>query len=515
MVTTDPRFEEQWALRNTGQSGGQFGSDINVANAWQTTTGSPATVIAVIDSGIDFTHPDLIKNRWENPTPGQSGDVNGWDYIAESGVIKDEQGHGTSIAGFIAAQGNNGLGLAGVMWQASLMSLRVLDNTGTGEIADAVEAIDYAVAHGAQVINISWGTNGASMALKGAIERALRRGVAVVCSAGNSGQDLDRTPYYPASFNIGDLIVVAATDNFDQLPSWSNRGGRSVTVAAPGTDILTTRMGGGYSVVTGTSASAPLVTGVAGLMKSYRQQTRAAGIRSAITSGTRQVASLADQVSSGGVVDAGRALEALQINPYRGNGNNGNGQGNGNSNSNGNGNQSSNVPAGQRHDDSAQRANGKEGRRMPEPSSVQGTPLANLPNLDQARKVRRSPANSSSAPIQSNLICADCDPGGGGGAGGSDPYFGTGRTRSENETGDPGVTLGSRNFNWSLPIVGLKGRAGLDLSLSLYYNSLVWTKQGNSIQYNADHGTPAPGFQMGCQGCRIDISTQTTGPMPT
>lgn len=97
-------------------------------------------------------------------------------------------------------------------------------------------------------------------------------------------------------------------------------------------------------------------------------------------------------------------------------------------------------------------------------------------------------------------MCADCDPSGGGGASGSFPsdrYFGTARTRPENETGDPGVTLGSRNFNWSLPLVSLPGRAGMDLSISLYYNSLVWTKQGNAIQYNADHGTPAPGFQIG------------------
>ena len=99
----DPRFAEQWALRNTGQNSGQFGSDINVATAWQTTTGSPSTVIAVIDSGIDFTHPDLSNNKWTNPNPNPGGDLNGWDYTTNSGVIRDEQGHGTAIAGIIAA----------------------------------------------------------------------------------------------------------------------------------------------------------------------------------------------------------------------------------------------------------------------------------------------------------------------------------------------------------------------------------------------------------------------------
>jgi subtilisin family serine protease len=121
-----------------------------------------------------------------------------------NGDIKDEQGHGTAVAGIVAAEGNNGLGISGVMWRAGLMSLRVLDNTGTGDVGNAVEAIDYAVAHGAQVINLSWGTTGESIALKEAIERALKRDVVVVCSSGNSGQDLDATPYYPASFGLKD-----------------------------------------------------------------------------------------------------------------------------------------------------------------------------------------------------------------------------------------------------------------------------------------------------------------------
>src|SRR5204863_4233488 len=129
-------------------------------------------------------------------------DIHGWDFITDSPIIKDEQGHGTAVAGIIAAEGNNANGVSGVMWQASLMSLRVLDNTGTGDIGDAVEAIDYAVAHGAQVINLSWGTAGESVALKDAIERAIRRNVVVVCSAGNGSRDVDTVPYYPASFNL-------------------------------------------------------------------------------------------------------------------------------------------------------------------------------------------------------------------------------------------------------------------------------------------------------------------------
>jgi subtilisin family serine protease len=184
---TDPRFNEQWALRNTGQSGGSFGSDIGVTAAWQTMTGSQSTIIAIIDSGIDFNHPDLANNQWSNSLESINGqdddadgfvdDAHGWDWVANNGagsnVIKDEQGHGTAVAGIIGAQGDNAIGVSGVMWRAGLMSLRVLDNTGAGDVGDAVEAIDYAVAHGAQVINLSWGTAGNSVALKDAIERAV------------------------------------------------------------------------------------------------------------------------------------------------------------------------------------------------------------------------------------------------------------------------------------------------------------------------------------------------------
>ena len=209
LTPNDPQFDRQWALRNIGQEGGQFGSDIKATMAWETTTGSASTVIAVIDSGIDFTHPDLRNNRWTNPYPSANGDLYGWDYVEDKGDIADEHGHGTAVAGIIAAEGNNALGVTGVMWRAGLTSLRVLDNTGTGDIANAVEAIDYASTHGAQIINLSWGTGGNSIALKDALERAMRRNVVVVCSAGNSGLNIDGNAYYPASFNLRNLISVA------------------------------------------------------------------------------------------------------------------------------------------------------------------------------------------------------------------------------------------------------------------------------------------------------------------
>ena len=482
----DPKFEEQWALQNSGQAGGQFGSDVRARTAWDKTQGAPSTVIAVIDSGIDFTHPDLMNNRWTNPLPSADGDLHGWDFLANNGEIKDEQGHGTAVAGIIAAEGNNGLGVTGVMWRAGLMSLRVLDNTGTGDVANAVEAIDYAVAHGAQVINLSWGTTGESIALRQAIERAVKRDVVVVCSAGNSGQDLDETPYYPASFGLKDLIAVGASDNLDQLASWSNWGRRKVTVVAPGTNILTTQRGGGYWTVTGTSAAAPIVSGIAGLLKTVNPAANSAAISRAISKSARQNVSLTGKVSSGGVVDASGALERARGNqspPFAspGIGSGGNGPGGG----------FSTTP----------------------PSLVRNAP-SSLPSLDETRNAQYAQPKAQ-APIQANLPCADCDPYGGGGGGGNypsgDPNFSGPRGRPTNETGQPGVDLGSQNVNWSLPLVSLPGRAGLDLNLTLAYNSLVWTKEGSFIKFNADMGNPAPGFRLGLPILQQRFLNSSTG----
>lgn len=467
LTPNDVQFKDQWALRNTGQNGGQFGSDVNASGAWSTTTGSPSTVVAVIDSGIDFTHPDLIRNEWLNPAPSASGDLHGWDFVANSGDIKDEQGHGTAVAGIIAAEGNNSVGVTGVMWRAGLMSLRVLDNTGTGDVANAIEAIDYAVAHGAQLINLSWGTSGESAALQDALERAARRNVVIVCSAGNNGRDLANGPYYPASFRLQNLISVAASDNSDRLSSWSNYGGSSVTVAAPGTSILTTQIGGGYWTVTGTSAAAPIVTGIAGLLKSFRPAAGAQAIAKAIADGVRQTSSLSGKVTSGGVANAAGALAKLHASESRV------------------------FPT---------PGNGGGGFSTTPPPTTSGAPGVNLPNLDEVRKLKPQQPRAK-APIESNLMCADCDPYGGGGGSGNyptgDPNFSGARGRPINETGQPGEDLGSRNFNWSVSLVNLPGRTGMDLNLSLFYNSLVWTKDGSYIKFNPDLGSPAPGFRLG------------------
>ncbi|MFL6208333.1 MAG: S8 family serine peptidase, partial [Pyrinomonadaceae bacterium] len=522
----DPRFTDQWALNNIGQAGGPAGADIGAVSAWQTTTGAPTTVIAVLDSGIDFTHPDLVNNRWNNSREQANGrdddhdgfvdDLYGWDWVTGSNQVADQNGHGTAVAGIIAAQGNNGVGISGVMWRASLMSLRVLDNTGTGDVASAVEAIDYAVAHGAQVINLSWGTDAPSQALQDAISRAAASDVVVVCSAGNSGRNIDSTPYYPAAYDLPNLIAVAATDSSDNLTSWSNWGATHVAIAAPGTNILTTKMGGDYWMVSGTSAAAPLVSGVAGLVKTLHTGLNTANTRTVLMNGVRKTATLYGKVISGGVVNAGGACNALST--VGGGGNNGNG-GSSNGNDSGGGN---NSGQGQEHPPvphpTPGRGSGGHGPGgsfdVTPPATTTGAPGSGLPNLDTTRGHQPSQPVSS-APIHADLCSAslpECNGPTSGGLvpSGSDPYAATARTQPQNRTGRGGpmttaageqteVNLGSRNYNWALPLVGLPGRAGLGLDLTLYYNSLVWTKDtsNNAMEYNADRGFPGPGFRLG------------------
>jgi YD repeat-containing protein len=350
------------------------------------------------------------------------------------------------------------------------MSLRVLDSTGTGDVADAVEAIDYAVEHEARVINCSWGTDQESISLKEAIQRAGTRGVVVVSSAGNSGTDIESAPYYPSSFSLSNQVSVGSTDNFDRLASWSNYGVTHVTVAAPGVDIVTTKAGGGYTSVTGTSASTALVSGVAGLIKTKRWWLSAPGTRAAIIDGVRPVAELTGKVSSGGVVSASGALSAMQ----------------------------EPGPEPDATPTPSTGGGGGGGETPPTPGEDSAGP--NMPDLNAERD--HVPADlTPPSQIHSDdvLPCIDCNPCGGscGGEILTDPDFSTARLEPENETGKPGVTLGSRNFNWSIPLVSLTGRSGLDLNLALTYNSLVWTKEDTSIKFDADRGQPTAGFRIG------------------
>ena len=272
----DPRFVEQYALHNTGQTGGITGADISALRAWDVFTGDSTLKIGMIDSGIDYTHPDLAPNVWTNPgeIPGNGidddgdgyvDDVHGYDFANNDGDPMDDNGHGTHTAGIVAAVGNNGVGVCGVAWRAQLVAIKFLDASGSGTIADAISGLQYAVTVGCRLTSNSWGGGGPSQALLDAINAAGEAGLLFVAAAGNSHVNMDQVPNYPASYNSPYIISVAATNSRDSLAAFSNYGANSVDLAAPGVNILSTIPGERYALLSGTSMACPMVTGVLAL----------------------------------------------------------------------------------------------------------------------------------------------------------------------------------------------------------------------------------------------------------
>lgn len=263
----DPDFYNLWGLHNTGQMGGTDDADIDAPEAWDITTGSSNVIIAVIDTGVAYNHPDLRSNIWTNATEitanctngiddngngiiddcdecgdgidnddnGYIDDCRGWDFLNNDNDPMDYNNHGTHVAGTIAAVGNNASGITGVMWQAKIMPLRFLGIHGSGSTIDALRAILYANANGAHILNNSWGSGGYSQALKDAIDASE---AVVVCSAGNDGKNNDTVPAYPANYTSSNIISVAASDSDDNLASFSNYGAVSVDIVAPGVSIF-------------------------------------------------------------------------------------------------------------------------------------------------------------------------------------------------------------------------------------------------------------------------------------
>jgi len=254
LMPNDPQFAQLWGLHNTGQTGGTPDADIDAPEAWDIHMGSSGVILAVIDTGVAYNHPDLddgsASNIWTNDVelngiPGVDDDNNGyvddilgWDFLGEDNDPTDYYPHGTHVAGTIAAIGNNSTGITGVNWYASIMPLRFIGPFGYGDTAKAIEAIFYAVDNGARVINASWGGEGFSQALNDAISYANDRGCLFVAAAGNSSSDNDTNPFYPATYDLPNIISVAATDHNDN-PAWfSNYGATSVDVAAPGVNVF-------------------------------------------------------------------------------------------------------------------------------------------------------------------------------------------------------------------------------------------------------------------------------------
>lgn len=285
-IPNDPNYGQLWGLKNTGQAilgvTGQTGADIGAQSAWNVTTGTQAVVIGVVDSGIDYTHPDLAANVWRNPT-GVGGcpvGTHGYNTITNTCDPMDDFFHGTHVSGTIGAVGNNNVGVVGVNWTTSIMSLKFLDSTGTGTTSGAIAAIEFAIQAKIAGVNVrvlsnSWGGSGFSQSLSNEISKANTNDILFVVAAGNASADNDVTPDYPANYNLPNIIAVAATDNLDNLASFSNYGPTTVHLGAPGVSVLSTVPGDQYEYLSGTSMATPHVAGAAALILSTSTLTTA------------------------------------------------------------------------------------------------------------------------------------------------------------------------------------------------------------------------------------------------
>lgn len=340
----DPLFDEQWGHNNTGADGGKKRADIDALEAWQTTQGSEDVVVAVLDTGVDFTHSDLVHNMWIRPEGmdhyydhnlGRFDDLNGFDVTHTNDFVDsdhgggsggefqsdpmDDNGHGTHCAGIIGAEGDNGIGIAGINWHVKIMPLKFLGRGGFGSVDDAIEAINYAIdrkEHGVniRIISASWGSTMRSQALEDTIRAAGDAGILFVAAAGNDGSNNDRRPHYPSSYDLPNIISVAALDRNDELAGFSNYGIKSVHIAAPGKDILSTWLGDDYREASGTSMATPYVSGVAALMIANDPDISMKKLRERILKTADKLESLDGKVATGGRVCAANALADRVLN---------------------------------------------------------------------------------------------------------------------------------------------------------------------------------------------------------
>ncbi len=330
----DVLMPQLWGLLNVGQPvngglPGAAGRDINASQAWDVSIGSPAHVVAVIDTGIDYRHPDLAANMWTAPAPftvilaGQSvtcaAGTHGFNAISLTCDPMDDHNHGTHAAGTIGAAGGNGVGVVGVNWTTRMMGVKFMNATGSGTIADAITAIEFAMqaraafsATGAadvRVLSNSWGSGSFSQALADQIAAAGDQDMLFVAAAGNNGFSNDLLPMYPASYDVDTVVSVAATTNTDSRAWFSNYGAVSVDLGAPGVDILSTTVGNSYGFASGTSMAAPHVAGAAALVLS-RCALDTLGLKDALLTTVEPVPALASVTASGGRLDVHGAMRS-------------------------------------------------------------------------------------------------------------------------------------------------------------------------------------------------------------
>src|SRR5215213_2874412 len=321
-MPNDPMFAEQWALNNTGQNGGKEKAHVDALKAWLKTKGSDKVVVAVLDTGVDFTHTDLVSNIWFRPDAvpqytddelGTFNDEHGFNATDNISDPMDDNGHGTHCAGIIGAEGNNDEGIAGINWNVQIMPLKFLGRGGFGSTKDAIEAINYAVDRkqkgvNVRIISASWGSTQYSKALEDAIRAAGEAGILFVAAAGNDGSSNDKRPHYPSNYDLPNVISVAALDRSDQLASFSNFGTKTVHIAAPGKEILSTWLNDQYREASGTSMATPYVSGAAGLVLASEPNLTVGKLRERLLKSVDKLDNLSDKVQSGGRLNAAKAL---------------------------------------------------------------------------------------------------------------------------------------------------------------------------------------------------------------
>ena len=327
LTPNDPRFPDLWGMENIQQTGGLYDADVDAPEAWDINTGSQQLIVAVIDTGIDYSHEDIADNMWVNSgeTPdngidddgnGFIDDVYGYDFVNMDGDPADDHGHGTHCAGTIAAVGDNSIGVVGVNWNSRVMAVKFLGSGGSGSTAGAINAIDYAVSMGANVLSNSWGGGGFSQALLDAINDASNAGVLFVAAAGNASNNNDSYPTYPATYDAPNVIAVAATDHNDNRASFSSYGATTVDLGAPGVSVLSSVptescslcSSTGYRYLNGTSMATPHVSGAAALLWSHSPSLTMEEVKTVLMDTVDPIPALAGITVTGGRLNVNNAL---------------------------------------------------------------------------------------------------------------------------------------------------------------------------------------------------------------
>ena len=319
-VPNDPKYNQLWGMDKIG-----------APQAWDITTGSANVIVGVIDTGVNYSHPDLVDNIWTNLVEfngtagvdddgnGYIDDIHGWNAYSNHGDPMDDHFHGSHVAGTIGAKGNNNKGVVGVNWEVKIAACKFLSSTGTGSTAGAIACFDYfnqlrADGHNVLLTNNSWGGGGFSKPLETAMAGDVGNPILHAAAAGNSNNNNDASPHYPSSYDLNNIIAVAATDSNDNSASFSSYGLTSVDMSAPGVSILSTVLGTGYGTYNGTSMATPHVAGGAALIWSQYPNLSAEVVKDLLMFGVDPLSG-AKATVSGGRLNVNKAINAMEDDP--------------------------------------------------------------------------------------------------------------------------------------------------------------------------------------------------------